>query len=51
MLLGIVIDLVGDGEVFVRAHRPVLGWEIAHMAERSQHVIVFPQVFIDGFGL
>ena len=50
-LVGGRVDLPRHGEVFVRLHRTVLGRQIAHMAERGQHLVARTQIFVDGFRL
>ena len=38
-------------KIIARIHRPILGRQIAHMAETGQNCIVWPQIFVDGLGL
>ena len=46
-LAGGGVDRPGHGEVLVRAHRAVLGRQIADMVERGQDFIVLAQIFVD----
>ncbi|MCY1293109.1 hypothetical protein D9M70_423570 [compost metagenome] len=41
------IDLPGHFEVLIRTDRTVLRRQIAHMAKRSQHLVVRPEVLVD----
>lgn len=38
-------------KVFVGTNRAILGWQVPHMTERGQNLIVRAQIFIDGFSL
>ena len=48
---GFAVHFPGHGKILVRAHRAILGWQVAHMAVGGQHDEVRAQVFIDGFCL
>jgi hypothetical protein len=43
-------DFPGDGEVFLRPHRPVLRGQVADMAEGGQHLIIGAKILVDGLG-
>ena len=47
----LAIDLPGHVEILVRAHRSILGREIADMAIGGQDDEVRAEIFVDGFGL
>ena len=48
---GIAIHLPRHCKVFVGTNRAILGWQVPHMTERGQNLIVRAQIFIDGFSL
>src|SRR5262249_23668494 len=50
-LLGLAVDLPDHLEVVIGVDRAVLGRQVAHMAERGQHLIAPAEVLVDGLGL
>jgi hypothetical protein len=51
VLFGARVDLPGHVEVVVRAHRAVLGRQVADMAVARQHLVVAAEVLVDRFRL
>ena len=41
------IHFPGHGEVIVRLHRPILGRQVADMAEGGQHLVARAEIFVD----
>ena len=50
-LLGLVVDLPEHAEIVLGIDRSVLGRQVAHMAERGQHLVAGAKVFVDRLGL
>ena len=50
-LAGLGVDLPNHVEIVVRIDRSVLGRQVAHMTERGQDFVTWPQIFIDRLGL
>jgi hypothetical protein len=50
-LLGTGVDFPFHGEVGIRLHGTVFGWQIADMAKAGQHLVAGAKVLVDGFGL
>ena len=46
-LLGLGVHFPGHGEVVVRLHRPILGRQVADMAEARQHLVARAKVLVD----
>ena len=50
-LLRLGVDLPDHVEIVVRIDRAVLGRQVADMAERGQHLVAGPEIFVDRLGL
>jgi len=48
---GLAVDFPFHPEIVVGIHGAVLGFEIAHMAERRVNLVILSKIFIDGFRL
>src|SRR5690606_26423079 len=46
---GCAVGCPGHGEILVRAHRTVLGRQVANMPERSQDLVAPPEILVDRF--